>query len=232
MRTVWITRAMPGARATAERVASLGFRPILAPLIEIRPTGEGALDLAGAAALAFTSANGVRAFCARSDVRDLPVFTVGAATARSARSAGFETVTSAEGDVTALVAFIQAVPSPAGLIVHVGATEPAGDLVGALTAMGIPARRIDVYDSVEAALAPEVLAGLTAADIILAHSPRAAAALARVLLSAPDHRAAVLCLSAAVAAPLEAVALEELAVAAAPTEDALMDLLAARRPPA
>jgi len=228
---VWITRALPGARATAERVASLGFQPILAPLIEVRPTGERPLDVAGAAALAFTSANGVRAFSARSDIRNLPVFTVGAATARSARLAGFGNVSSAEGDVAALANFIQATPRPAGFILHAGAAEPAGDLAGVLTAMGIPARRLDVYESVEVAPEPEVRAGLTAADIILAHSPRAAAALARLLLSAPDRRSAIFCLSPAVAAPLEAIALEGLAVAAAPTEDALMALLAAWRAP-
>jgi uroporphyrinogen-III synthase len=98
--------------------------------------------------------------------------------------------------------------------------------------MGIAARRLDVYESVEVALAPEVLAELAEAEIILAHSPRAAAALARVLRSAPGLFPAVLCLSQAVAAPLEGLALGGLVVAPAPTEDALMALLSARRAPA
>jgi uroporphyrinogen-III synthase len=232
MRTVWITRALPGARATAERVAALGFEPTVAPLIEIHPTGVGPIDLAGAGALAFTSANGVRAFSARSDVRHLPVFAVGAATARSARSAGFENVSSAEGDVAALAVSIQAAPRQSGFILHIGAAEPAGDLAGALTAMGIPTRRLDVYESVEAPLARKVVTRLAGADIILAHSPRAAVILARVLVKIPHLRPDILCLSPAVAAPLEALVERCLAVAAAPTEDAIMALLAAWRPPA
>jgi len=229
MTTVGIIRALPGARATAARVASLGFAPVVAPLIVIRPTGEGPIDLTGVGAFAFTSANGVRAFRARSGVRHLPVFTVGAATARSARSAGFENVRSAEGDVTALALFIQAASRPDGLILHAGAAEPAGDLSGDLMAMGIAARRLDVYESLEAEPAPDLLARLTGADIILAHSSRAAVALARVLAPAPGRGPSVLCLSSAVAAPLESLDLPRLAVAAAPTEDALMALLAAYR---
>jgi uroporphyrinogen-III synthase len=229
MRTVGITRALPGARATAGRVAALGFEPIVVPLIEIRPTGEGPLDVTGAGALAFTSANGVRAFSARSSVRRIPVFTVGAATALSARAAGFRNISSAEGDVAALAAHIQAAPRPVGPILHVGAIEPAGDLIGDLTAQGIAARRLDVYESLDATLTPEALAGLVGADIILLHSPRAAVALARVIAPLPGRRPTVLCLSAAVAAPLEGLALGGLAAATAPTEDALMALLSAWR---
>jgi uroporphyrinogen-III synthase len=232
IRTVWITRALPGAHATANRVASLGFEPILAPLIEVQPTGAGPIDLAGVGALAFTSANGVWAFASRSDVRDLPVFTVGAATARSARSAGFADVRSAEGDVTALAAMIKAAPRPNRLVLHAGAAEPAGDLVGALTAAGIAARRLDVYESVDVDPPPDARARLAGADIVLVHSPRAAAALARVIMEISDFHPDVLCLSAAIAAPLEGLELGGLAIAAAPTEDALMALLTARRSPA
>jgi len=232
MRTVGITRALPGARVTADRVASLGFEPIIAPLIAIQPVGEGPIDLAGVGALAFTSANGLRAFAARSEVRDIPVFTVGAATARSARSAGFTTVSSAEGDVAALAVFIQGAPRPDGHILHAGAAEPAGDLAGTLKAMGIAARRLDVYESVAASPDPGLMAKLLGAEMILAHSPRAAAALARLIALSPDRHPAVLCLSHAVAAPLNGVALAGLAVAAAPTEDALMALLTGWRAPA
>ncbi len=229
MRTVGITRAMPGARATAGRVAALGLEPIIVPLIEIRPMGEGLLDVAGAGALAFTSANGVRAFSARSGVRNLPIFTVGAATALAARAAGFQDISSANGDVAALAAHIHAAPRPAGPILHVGAIDAAGDLVGDLTARGIVAHRREVYESLDVTLTPEALARLQAAEIILLHSPRAAVALARVIAPVPGRRPTVLCLSAAVAVPLEGLALGGLAAAAAPTEDALMALLTAWR---
>ena len=61
MKTIWITRAQPGAQATAERVRGMGLEAVVEPLLEVRALGEGEIDLAGAGALAFTSAHGVRA---------------------------------------------------------------------------------------------------------------------------------------------------------------------------
>ena len=78
---VWITRARPGAEATAAKVAALGFTPVVDPLLEVAPIAAS-IDLAGVAALAFTSVNGVRAFSALSDVRSSPVFAVGDAAAK------------------------------------------------------------------------------------------------------------------------------------------------------
>ena len=73
-RTIWITRAEPGAAATAERVRQLGHRPLVAPLLEVRPTAQAAPDLADVGALAFTSANAARIFASLTERRDLPVF--------------------------------------------------------------------------------------------------------------------------------------------------------------
>ncbi|MGI8842005.1 MAG: uroporphyrinogen-III synthase, partial [Caulobacteraceae bacterium] len=108
MKTVWITRAPPGAEATAERVRALGFAPVVAPLLAVRAVGEGPIDLVGVGALAFTSANAVAAFAARSPEGVVPVFAVGEATAAAARAAGFSAVVSADGDVAALAATIAA----------------------------------------------------------------------------------------------------------------------------
>jgi len=102
---IWITRARPGAEVTARRVEALGFTALVDPLLEIRFL-EPTVDLAGIAALAFTSANGVEAFARLSAARDLPVFAVGEATARAARSMGFAEPVSADGDVEALAALI------------------------------------------------------------------------------------------------------------------------------
>src|SRR5262245_41571800 len=94
---IWITRAQPGADATAGRVRALGREPLVAPLLEVSPAGGGPIDLAGVGALAFTSANGVRAFAAREAGRGLAVFSVGAATAAAARAAGFAEVAASDG---------------------------------------------------------------------------------------------------------------------------------------
>ena len=99
---IWITRAQPAADTTAERVRALGHEAVVAPLLAVRVLPDVAVDLRGVAALAFTSANGVRAFADASGERGLKVFAVGAATAQAARQAGFKSVLSADGDVEAL----------------------------------------------------------------------------------------------------------------------------------
>src|SRR5471030_2758840 len=108
LRKIWITRAEPGASATAGRVRGLGFEPVVAPLLAVRALGHGPIDLAGAGAIAFTSANGVAAFAARSGARGLTAFAVGSGTAAAAKAAGFATVVSADGDVETLAAAIAA----------------------------------------------------------------------------------------------------------------------------
>src|SRR5215469_4343250 len=92
-RTIWVTRAEPGASATAARVRALGLAPIVQPLLAMRPLADTAIDLADAAALAFTSANAVAALAALSSERTLRVFTVGDTTAAAAQAAGFAHVT-------------------------------------------------------------------------------------------------------------------------------------------
>src|SRR4051812_12438776 len=99
---IWITRAQPGADATAERVRALGHEALVAPLLAVRALEDVEIDLIGVAALAFTSANGVRAFADLSPERQIRVFAVGSTTAQAARAAGFRLVLSADGDVEAL----------------------------------------------------------------------------------------------------------------------------------
>ncbi len=223
MSRIWVTRAEPGAAATALRLRELGFSPFVAPLIGVRPTPGGAIDLGGIAALAFTSANGVAAFAARSADRALPVYAVGSATAAAARAAGFARVDSADGDVEALAPFIAARGGLAGAVLHPGPAEAAGDLTGALEHLGVPARRLVVYESVDVppdAATAEAIPGLAAA---LLHSPRAARTLAAHLAGHPAPALLALCLSARVAEALAGLA--RVRVAAAPTEAALLALL-------
>jgi uroporphyrinogen-III synthase len=227
LRKIWITRAQPGASATAERVRGLGFEAVIAPLLAVRPLGRGLIDLAGVGAIAFTSANGVAAFAARSAARRLPVFAVGGGTAAAARAAGFAAVFSADGDVNALATAIAA-HGVARPVIHPGAAEPAGDLAASLTPHGIEVRSVAVYETVPAALSPEVRASFTQFYAVLAHSPKAASLLADILRETPAPRLRAFCLSPAVAAPLRGLALGRLEAAALPNEDALLNLLADR----
>lgn len=224
--TVWITRAEPGATATAERVTALGGRPLVAPLLSIEPL-PAEIDLSGVGALAFTSANGARAFAALCPARALTVFAVGAGTAAAARAAGFRSVLSADGDVAALARGIIARRRElTGAVLHPAAAEPAGDLVGALAGAGIEARSVNVYDSVVRPPPEAVIDGLGDIQIVLLHSPKAARALAGILAGRDVTHLRLLCLSPAVARPLEGLKVKEVAVAPFPIEAALLNLMA------
>lgn len=217
VRRVWITRAQPGAERTADRLTALGFTPLVIPLLAIRPL-EVALDLAGVDALAFTSTNGVSTFAALSGQRALPVLTVGDATARAAREAGFADVRSADGDLTALAALIRT--EARGLtILTPTAAQPAGDLA-ALVGGDARIKTVAVYETMETGAAPP-----DGWDTVLIHSPRAARALVATSPRTGSHRAVAI--SPAAAAPLFDLGFAEVRIATAPTEDALLVTLSA-----
>jgi uroporphyrinogen-III synthase len=230
---VWVTRAEPEARRTGEALAAAGHKPLIAPLIQVRPLNASSVlakGLDGVGALAFTSANGVRAFSALRPISDrhLPTFTVGAATARAAREAGFVTVVSADGDVGALAAIIAANPDrPPGVILHPGSLEPAGDLIGDLEQRGLKARSVAVYETLAQAPTPALLAALEhdppGVEAALLHSPRAAMELAKLLEARPtlSRAMAVICISKAAAAPLKPFTFARRAIAEAPNETAM-----------
>jgi uroporphyrinogen-III synthase len=224
--TIWITRAEPGASATAERVRALGHEAVVAPLLVVRPVDHGRIDLQGVAALAFTSANGVRAFAEACAERDLRVFAVGAATAQAARAAGFDSVLSADGDVNALAEGIAARGGELrGAVLHPGVAEPAGDLCGALQAQGIEARRLVLYETTPVPADELDLATLSASDAVLLHSPRAAEVLARLLKGHPATGLRALGLSRAVIKPLARTPLAQRAFPPIPLEAALLNLI-------
>ncbi len=212
IRRVWITRAQPGADRTAEHLTALGFTPLVVPLLEILPL-EVTPDLTAIQALAFTSTNGVSAFAARSIERCLPVLTVGDATARAAREAGFADVRSADGDLVALAALIRA-EAAGRRILHPAALVPAGDLAAEVGAVA-EVITVPVYDTFETqAPAPETW------DAVLIHSPRAA----RALWADGAGRVAV-ALSRACAAPISATGFADVRIAPNPTETALLATL-------
>ena len=226
-RVVWITRAQPGADATAGRVRGLGLEAVAAPLLEVRPIAGAALDLSDVSALVFTSANAVAAFAARSDVRSLRVFTVGDATAAAARAQRFASVLSAQGDVTALAAALATRRRElAGVILYPAAAEPAQDLAAALAEVGLNVRQTALYETVELAPSEALAARLHEIEGVLLHSAKAARVLAGFLKRQPAPHLAAFCLSPEVARQLGRVRLAVRVAAPAPSETALLSLIA------
>jgi uroporphyrinogen-III synthase len=219
---VWITRTEPGASRTADKLRALGHDPVVAPLLDVHPL-PALIDLDGIGALAFTSANGVRAFAGRCAERALPVFTVGDATAAAARKAGFTDIASASGDLDALADRIAADAARiTGVVLAPGPREPAGDLPRALAAQGVTARGLALYETLP--VFPQGgLKGLGPVDAVLIHSPKAAERLAVVLGGKAGP--AAYCISPAAAAPLGGHPFASVAWADHPDEDSLLGLL-------
>ena len=237
MATWLITRPAEDAGPLLEALNRRGHDGIIAPMLRIAfPDEPEPLNLEDAQGVIFTSANGVRGFERIEVRRDLPVFTVGDASAASARAAGFRRVASASGAIGDLADLIRRSVRPdKGVLVHVGGNRLAGDLAGMLRPEGFAIRREIVYRSeavpVMPASAQAALEGGAVAGALF-FSPRTAEVFATLAQAAGlnDRLGGItaLCLSSAVARQLErSCALDVWAavkVAERPATDALLDL--------
>jgi uroporphyrinogen-III synthase len=223
---VLVTRSETGASETAHRLADRGFSPIVEPLFTVEML---AAALPPYDALAFTSANGVRAFARLDSTRDRPVFCVGGRTAQEALDLGFIQVMSADGDVSDLTSFIAGkLPQDARLL-HTGNEESRGDLSGTLAARGFKTHFVPTFRAIPLARPGPRLAahlgGEPAFEAILIHSARAAAILSQFAANAPHHAPLdVASISAEAGRPLVHLA-RRVQSAARPNEAALFNSL-------
>jgi len=237
-----ITRPLEDAKPLAELLAGRGVECTVEPLLEIAPHPEAAIDLDGVQALLFTSANGVRAFAAKSARRDLKVLTVGDGSATVAREAGFGDVIAAGGDVDTLADLVIRTLDPkAGPLFHGAASVLAGDLQGKLEAAGFSLRRVVLYEAKPATtLSHETRMNLALGgiDMVLLFSPRTARTFAELWRAAEAPslgKTTALCLSAAVAREIAELGWQRVETAASPDQPAMLSLVEAeieRRTPA
>ena len=91
MRPIVVLRPEPGASETAARARQLGLDAIAIPLFRVEPLDWTVPDPSALDGLLLTSANAVRHSGRRlEELRGLPVYAVGQATAAAARRAGCE----------------------------------------------------------------------------------------------------------------------------------------------
>ena len=231
---VLVTRPEPEALRTAERLAALGYRAIVVPLM----TAEAIADrrpLTGFAAVAVTSARtiGFLTSAERHSLAGRPAFAVGSRTAEALRAAGLRHVRSSEGDVAALAALIAGSGLPAGAgILHVGGEERAGDLAAPLIDAGLIVEVSSVYRMVPRATMPSAARDAlitSAAGAVLHYSPRSARLFCDLASQAGLQAAAAkvrhICLSEQVAEPLRHAFGATLAVARRPDEQSLLEAL-------
>lgn len=202
-----LTRPLRDSRTVETALRAVGHQAVIAPVMEVVPRTPPPIGLDGVQALLFTSQNGVRAFAAAHETRDLHTFAVGRSTAEAANAAGFGRVESANGDVDALADLVRSRLAPEnGTLLHVAGTRVAGDLRGALESGGFTVRRDVLYEARPVDRLPEQAAialrdGKVAGALFF--SPRTAGVFARLVAGAgltPWLRGLVaLCLSQAVA---------------------------------
>ena len=234
--SVLVTRPEPEAWRTAEKLAALGWQPIVAPLIVAQAMPDSP-PMTGFDAVAMTSARAVEHMRAadRAALADLPAFAVGARTADAMRSAGFRHVASADGDVTALAALIAGSGMKAsGRVAHIGGQDRAGDLSGLVAISGIKVETIAVYRMAPVTELPEIAHRALEDGSIVAvvhYSPRSAEIFRDLIcadrLIGGAARARHVCLSSQVAEPLRTVFGATITIAREPSEPSLLEALGA-----
>lgn len=171
--TLVVLRPEPGLSETLARAAAAGLPAVGMPLFTVRASAWTMPDKRPDALL-LTSANAARlGGVGLAELRPVPVYTVGPATAAAARAAGFERVIAGDDGVDAIVA--RAAADGRGALLHLCGREHR-----APTAAPLPIARQVVYAADPVAMLPP----LPPRPVALLHSPRAAALFAQL---APDR---------------------------------------------
>jgi uroporphyrinogen-III synthase len=230
-RGVLITRPEPGAGDTAARLAALGYRPVVAPLLEIRVLWPSLPPPARLQAILATSGNGLRAL--PGSHAGVPLFAVGHATAARARAAGFGTVRSADGDARALATLATRCLDPrAGALLLVSGRGQGAVLAKELRSQGFRVIRRVTYAAAPAAALPAAAAeafeagSLTSALFFSAETARHCVhLLRRARLDEAVRSVDALAIGQPAAVALGALPWRRVRVAARPNQDAMLALL-------
>jgi uroporphyrinogen-III synthase len=215
-RPVLVIRPEPGNASTVSRARALGLDAIPLPLFAVRRLGwtrpDGAFD-----ALLITSANAIHHGGAElCHLVHLPVWAVGAKSAAAARDAGF---TVARTGSTGLADLLANAP-PAKLLHLCGEDRIALPDWSGGTVMAVP-----VYHSVALEPLEPLASALSAAPLVMLHSPRAARHFADLAARCGADRAqlTLIAISPAVAEAAGAD-WERLAVAPQTGDEAMLEL--------
>lgn len=225
---VLVTRPLEDGQEIAARLAQMGHRALLAPLLTPHFPDGPEPDFQNVQAVLVTSANGVRALTGRTVRRDLPIFAVGPQTTQEAEQAGFSDIKNADGDAKMLAEATARWTRPdKGVLLHVCGEEAPGTLADMLAGLGFTVRRGVLYRvDAAAVLPPEAQQALRdgTLDAALFFSPRSARIFCELAASLRTQTLIAFCIS-----PITAQALtlpfREVRIAAAPNQAALLALL-------
>ncbi|MEM7442894.1 MAG: uroporphyrinogen-III synthase [Pseudomonadota bacterium] len=206
-----VTRPRTDAERVAKALADIGHRVLICPLTSVRFTNPPLPDWTTSQAILATSRHGVVAWARLTERRDVPIFTVGSATADVARYAGFREVKSADGDADALVDLVlKEIKPDNGSLIRVRGAVARGSVAERLSKAGFQVHSTIVYDVETATHLPdEAKQALMRATVdgVLFFSPRSAALFARLVddaaLGGCLSDLMALCLSPAIAKCLD-----------------------------
>jgi len=220
-----VTRPVDEAARTAARLTALGHEPVLAPVLDIAPTGA----VAPAGPFDLVIATSARALLPAYTV-EAPLVCVGEKTAAAGRRAGFSVAATApDADRLADALLKDASPKTA---LYLAGRERRADLETRLRAAGWRVDLVEVYAARPVSAWPrDIMSALAEGGIdgILHYSPRSAE-LAAKLIGAAWPRLAHFCLSPAVARICARCAdAITIFTASQPTEECLMTLIGEHR---
>jgi uroporphyrinogen-III synthase len=233
-----VTRPISDAMPLSEALAAQGHDVLISPMVHIEPTETPLPPSDKFAALALTSANGVRALQARLPMagdaaiwRTKPAFAVGPQTAAALAAMDWPHVLTAKGDVDSLAQLIGE-HQPAS-VMHIAGSHLAGDLAGQLAAQNIAYEKAVLY----AARAAEGFTPASAmalcdqaepVEAVLLYSQRSARLFCDLFAALEDAvRPHALCLSYAIAELMRAEGFDT-QVAARADMAAMLELTAER----
>jgi len=229
---VLVTRPADQAARTAKRLAALGHETVVAPALEIVPTGAAPPDEPFDLVLA-TSAQAFAGWRAPDTLRKAPLACVGETTAQAGKAAGFAPILVAPR-ASALVERLVASHKP-GSALYLAGRERKPDLEQGLRAAGWRLRLLETYEARPVAGWPAAVAAALEKgeiDAVLHYSPRSAEAALKLIGNGPAQGLLHLCLSQDVAALCRArVPGTRILTAFQPDEDSLLELLGPPGPP-
>lgn len=231
-----VTRPEPEASQLKNVLEAEGCEVVVEPLMAVSFETAAEIETEDVQAVVATSRNGLRALAKRAellDLRSLPLFAVGRATAAEARRMRFEHIVVGPGTARDLVPVVAASLDPtAGIVLHLAGDVLAGDIAGELEQQGFRVDQPVVYRLVPARqLSPAVVQGLRAKAIdgVILMSPRTADIWVRLVVAAGlEDRVRPLthyCLSAAIAARLRRLNNPPIAVPDSPSLEDMLDLI-------
>jgi uroporphyrinogen-III synthase len=232
--TVLVTRPLPVAARTADRLRARNYTPVILPLTEIVPLNP-AVPTGTFDAVVATSANALHHASDEllAPFLQLPCFTVGDVTADAARARRFETVTTGDGDGESLSDIIVEELHSGGSLLYLTGRVRSPGFEHAVERAGYRCTSLAIYDTKSVSYTTEFLLnslGSRHIDCCLLYSRLSSEAFSTLIAAAKiSHlfgKTKFLCLSSRIAGSITGLQNPVVRVAARPDEDALFDLLA------